>query len=62
MVILRGQKVLKVDKFDYSLHPEAQKLIPCKAIEHIPKRTFLAASVPEEPEPEPISEYPVAEI
>lgn len=36
LVILRGQKVLRLDKYDYSLHPEAQKLRPVKASEHIP--------------------------
>lgn len=38
LIILRGQKVLKVDKFDYTLHPESKKLLPCKAVEHIPIR------------------------
>jgi type IV secretion system protein VirD4 len=37
LVILRGQKVLKVDKYDYSLHPEAKKITPCKASSHIPE-------------------------
>jgi type IV secretion system protein VirD4 len=36
LVIIRGQKVLKVDKFDYSSHPESKKLISCKASEYIP--------------------------
>ena len=35
LVIIRGRKVLQVDKFDYTGHPEADKLIPCKASEHI---------------------------
>ena len=35
LVIIRGRKVLQVDKFDYTSHPEADKLIPCKASEHI---------------------------
>jgi len=35
LVIIRGRKVLQVDKFDYTSHPEANKLIPCKASEHI---------------------------
>ncbi len=39
LVILRGQKVLKVDKFDYTLHPDSKKLVPCKAVEHIPLRS-----------------------
>lgn len=36
LIILRGQKVLKVDKYDYTLHPDAKKLIPQKAADHIP--------------------------
>jgi len=36
LVILRGQKVLKVDKYDYTLHPESKKLVPSKAANHIP--------------------------
>ena len=27
-----------MDKFDYTLHPESKKLIPGKAVDHIPKR------------------------
>ena len=37
LIILRGQKVLKVEKFDYSLHPESKKLTPRKATEHVPE-------------------------
>lgn len=41
LIILRGQKVLKVEKYDYTLHPESKKLKLCKASEHIPKwRTY----------------------
>ena len=36
LVIIRGKKVLQVEKYDYSNHPEAKKLRPCKASEHIP--------------------------
>ena len=36
LVILRGKKVLEVDKYDYSKHPEAKKLRPAKAASHIP--------------------------
>jgi len=36
LVIIRGQKVLQVDKFDYSNHPESKKLISCKASEYTP--------------------------
>ena len=37
LVILRGKKVLEVDKYDYSKHPEAKKLRPSKAASHIPE-------------------------
>ena len=36
LIILRGQKVLKVEKYDYTLHPESKKLKKCRASEHIP--------------------------
>lgn len=37
LIIIRGQKVLKVEKYDYTLHEDAKKLIPKKASDHIPK-------------------------
>lgn len=36
LIIIRGKKVLEVDKFDYSKHPEAKKLRSSKASSHIP--------------------------
>ncbi len=36
LVIVRGKKLLKVDKFDYTRHPEASKLRDCKASAHVP--------------------------
>lgn len=36
LVMLHAQNVLKVNKFDYTRHPEAKKLRPVKACEHIP--------------------------
>ena len=36
LVILRGKKVLEVDKYDYSKHPESKKLRSSKAASHIP--------------------------
>lgn len=36
LIILRGQKVLKVGKYDYTLHPESKKLKSYRASEHIP--------------------------
>ena len=36
LIIIRGHKVLQVDKFDYSLHPESKRLRSSKASAHIP--------------------------
>ncbi len=37
LIIIRGKKILKVDKLDYSRHPEYPKLHSCKASAHIPE-------------------------
>lgn len=37
LIILRGQNVLKVKKFDYTKHPESKKLKKCKAVSYIPE-------------------------
>ena len=37
LIIIKGQKILKVNKFDYTHHPEYRKLHAVKASEHIPK-------------------------
>lgn len=37
LIILRGQKVLKVGKYDYTLHPESKKLTPSRANDHVPE-------------------------
>lgn len=41
LIIIRGKKILKVDKCDYTNHPESKLLIPCKASAHIPEWTNL---------------------
>ena len=37
LVIIRGKKPLKVDKMDYSRHPEFPLIRSCKASAHIPE-------------------------
>lgn len=37
LVIIRGKKILKVDKMDYSKHPDYPLLRSCKASAHIPE-------------------------
>jgi len=51
LVIIRGHKVLQVDKYDYSLHPEAKKLHPCKASAHIPEWRSKQDEQPQKPAP-----------
>ena len=59
LVIIRGRKVLQVDKFDYTSHPEADKLIPCKASAHVPEWSKLSITTAEDDtHKEPKSEKP----
>ena len=60
LVIIRGQKVLKVDKMDYSKHPEASKLRSCKASAHIPEwqRLEQEQSKPSAAQPKPQAPAP----
>ena len=37
LVIIRGKKILKVDKLDYSEHPDYPRLRSCKASAYIPE-------------------------
>lgn len=54
LVILRGQKVLRLEKYDYTLHPDAKKLRPAKASEHIPE-WYKHRDTASSPAPEPTS-------
>ena len=49
LVIIRGKKTLKVDKMDYSKHPEYPLLRSCKASTHIPewRRLEMEGAAPE---------------
>ena len=40
-----------MEKFDYTSHPEADKLIPCKASAHIPEWSKLPAATAEDNTP-----------
>ena len=53
LVIIRGHKVLKVNKLDYSKHPESSKLRSCKASAHIPEWRRL-----EQEQPKPSAAQP----
>ena len=51
LIIIRGKKTLKVDKMDYSKHPEYPLLRSCKASAHIPewRRLEMEAAAPPQP-------------
>ena len=53
LVIIRGRKLLKVDKLDYTLHPEARKLQPCKASAHVPEWSKTPRKEASAPPPKP---------
>ncbi len=46
LVIIRGRKLLMVDKCDYTRHPGSKQLISCKASAHIPQWQSAAAPIP----------------
>ena len=55
LVIIRGHNVLQCEKFDYSLHPDAQRLMKSRASEYIPawraeEEQAKKVPVPESPE------------
>jgi len=57
LVILRGQKVLKVNKFDFTKHPESKKLRDCNARDYIPNwRTAETLAMDSTVYDEPISQ------
>ena len=51
LIIIRGKKTLKVDKMDYSKHPEYPLLRSCKASAHIPEWRRLEMEAAAAPEP-----------
>ncbi|MDD4509472.1 MAG: type IV secretory system conjugative DNA transfer family protein [Oscillospiraceae bacterium] len=63
LVIIRGKKVLQVEKYDYTNHPEAKKMRPCKAAAYIPewrKRETQPSKPPERTAPKPPRKKPPA--
>ena len=55
LIIIRGKKTLKVDKMDYSKHPEYPLLRSCKASAHIPewRRLEMETAAASEPAVKP---------
>ena len=57
LIIVRGKKALKVNKYDYSNHPEYRKLRSCKASAYIPewrKLEMQQRNTVFEPVPDPV--------
>lgn len=52
LIMLRGQKVLKAQRFDYSKHADAKRLRPSSILDYVPQ-------TPKQ-EPEPENEEPLA--
>ena len=52
LIIIRGKKTLKVDKMDYSKHPEYPLLRSCKASAHIPEWRRLEMETAVKPAPQ----------
>lgn len=46
LIIVRGKKALRVDKYDYSKHPEYRKLRSCKASAYTPEWKILEMEQP----------------
>lgn len=46
LIIVRGKKALRVDKYDYSKHPEYRKLRSCKASAYTPEWRILEMEQP----------------
>ena len=61
LVIIRGQNILKLTKFDYTKHPMSKDLVPVSILSYSPQFTYRpvvpVAAVPEKPvgkeEPKP---------
>ena len=52
LIIIRGRKLLMVDKCDYTHHPNSKKLSPCKASAHIPEWRKNKPAAPMQAAPE----------
>ena len=53
LVIIRGQNILKLEKFDYTKHPMSAEMKPARIMEYEPLRQFVPkAPIPDSP-PEP---------
>lgn len=52
LIIIRGRKLLMVDKCDYTHHPNSKKLSPCKASTHIPEWRKNKPAAPMQAAPE----------
>ena len=55
LILLRGQKVLRAEKFDYTLHPHARLLTPVRAADHLPAWRRCPHSASEAPSSKPKS-------
>ena len=55
LVIIRGQNLLKINKFDYTRHPMAKELVPVSIQDYNPRHFYPR---PPQPEPQQVPEPP----
>jgi hypothetical protein len=51
LVVIRGQNVLKLNKFDYTGHPMSRQMIPVSILDYAPGReSYVPAGLDEDDE------------
>ena len=53
LVIIRGQNMLKLRKFDYTRHPMSKELVPTSIQDYNPKRQYTMSQIDSELAPAP---------
>lgn len=53
LVIIRGQNLLKLNKFDYTRHPMSRQMLPVSILDYKPDDTQMEIMNEEIPDPEP---------
>ena len=46
LVVIRGQNILKLNKFDFTRHPMSKELVPVNILNYSPGRSFTIPAVP----------------
>ena len=46
LVVIRGQNILKLNKFDFTHHPMSKELVPVSILNYSPGRSFTIPAAP----------------